>query len=288
MKCEAKPESSPSTTSKFSQNLRLRSYRGRLRWRHASSRRQLILIGFSASFAVSTLHAISGRRRGAAGAISEVTRHATKIVKLIDRYSNKITELKAMNDKFVHARGSFDEMMEQSLSKYNPGGQSSQDYLRARPDFQHQASASSAEYAQHSGWNGQPSYSAQPQPAPAISNPREQTRTPTTHTNSSSNMATRSLPVRELLTLGTAKAATPAQRLSSMPLQATVRLLRASSTIMRLKMTRSVVFLKELELRPRLISSNNFKIPGSPPAVLTLEATLLNLTPRVSASKWVT
>lgn len=34
-----------------------------------------------------------------------------KIVKLIDRYSTKITELKTMNDKFVHARGTFDEMM---------------------------------------------------------------------------------------------------------------------------------------------------------------------------------
>ncbi len=52
-----------------------------------------------------------------------------KIVKLIDRYSNKINELKAMNDKFVHARGSFDEMMEQSLSRYNPAGHSSQDYI---------------------------------------------------------------------------------------------------------------------------------------------------------------
>ncbi|SPO31102.1 related to HSE1 - Class E vacuolar protein-sorting machinery protein [Ustilago trichophora] len=75
-----------------------------------------------------------------------------KIVKLIDRYSNKITELKAMNDKFVHARGSFDEMMEQSLSRYNPGGHSSQDYLRPRPELQHQASASSADYGQHLGY----------------------------------------------------------------------------------------------------------------------------------------
>lgn len=94
-----------------------------------------------------------------------------KIVKLIDRYSNKITELKAMNDKFVHARGSFDEMMEQSLSRYNPGGHSSQDYLRARPDLQHQASASSAEYGQHPGWANQQAYT--PQPAPAISNPHD-------------------------------------------------------------------------------------------------------------------
>ncbi|SOV03431.1 Class E vacuolar protein-sorting machinery protein HSE1 [Ustilago sp. UG-2017a] len=87
-----------------------------------------------------------------------------KIVKLIDRYSNKITELKAMNDKFVHARGSFDEMMEQSLSRYNPAGHSSQDYLRPRPELQHQASASSADYAQHHGYSNPHGYPAQSTP----------------------------------------------------------------------------------------------------------------------------
>lgn len=95
-----------------------------------------------------------------------------KIVKLIDRYSNKITELKAMNDKFVHARGSFDEMMEQSLSRYNPGGHSSQDYLRPRPELQHQASASSAEYAQHPGYSNPRTYPAQS--TPSISGPHDQ------------------------------------------------------------------------------------------------------------------
>ena len=95
-----------------------------------------------------------------------------KIVKLIDRYSNKITELKTMNDKFVHARGTFDEMMEQSLSRYNPGGQSSQDYLRPRPDLQHQASASSADYGQRPGYPAANGYPVQP--APAISMPHDQ------------------------------------------------------------------------------------------------------------------
>ncbi|EST08854.1 hypothetical protein PSEUBRA_001563 [Kalmanozyma brasiliensis GHG001] len=95
-----------------------------------------------------------------------------KIVKLIDRYSNKITELKAMNDKFVHARGSFDEMMEQSLSRYNPAGHSSQDYLRARPQLQQQASASSADYAQQSGYPDAHGYPAQQ--TQAVSNPHDQ------------------------------------------------------------------------------------------------------------------
>lgn len=93
-----------------------------------------------------------------------------KIVKLIDRYSNKITELKALNDKFVHARGSFDEMMEQSLSRYNPGGHSSQDYLRPRPDLQHSMSGSS-EFAQHPGYPSAHGYPVQA--APAISSPHD-------------------------------------------------------------------------------------------------------------------
>lgn len=94
-----------------------------------------------------------------------------KIVKLIDRYSNKITELKAMNDKFVHARGSFDEMMEQSLSRYNPGGHSSQDYLRPRPELQQQVSSSSADYAQQPAYPNAHAYSMQQAPS---ANPHDQ------------------------------------------------------------------------------------------------------------------
>jgi signal transducing adaptor molecule len=99
-----------------------------------------------------------------------------KIVKLIDRYSNKITELKAMNDKFVRARGSFDDMMEQSLSRYNPAGQSSQDYLRPRPDLQQHPSASSADYANQNGWASAQAYS--PHPAMPSSNTHDQSQYP--------------------------------------------------------------------------------------------------------------
>ncbi|KAK0560730.1 hypothetical protein OC844_003580 [Tilletia horrida] len=57
-----------------------------------------------------------------------------KIIRLIDRYSAKITELKAMNDKFVRARGTFDRLMEESLAKYNPGVQSAA-YTQVRPEY---------------------------------------------------------------------------------------------------------------------------------------------------------
>lgn len=44
-----------------------------------------------------------------------------KIVKLIDRYNLKVTELRTMNDKFVRARATFDAMMEQNVNRYpNP------------------------------------------------------------------------------------------------------------------------------------------------------------------------
>lgn len=57
-----------------------------------------------------------------------------KIVKLIDRYNLKVTELRSMNEKFVRARSTFDAMMEQSLAKYNPGAQSV-DYTNQRPEY---------------------------------------------------------------------------------------------------------------------------------------------------------
>lgn len=74
-----------------------------------------------------------------------------KIVKLIDRYSQKMAELKSMNEKFVSARRTFDRMMEESLSKYNPGAASSE-YTQARPEYaaqaQQQAVAQQQDYAQ--------------------------------------------------------------------------------------------------------------------------------------------
>lgn len=44
-----------------------------------------------------------------------------KIVKLIDRYSQKRADLLNMNDGFVRAKKIFDDAMEESLAKYNPG-----------------------------------------------------------------------------------------------------------------------------------------------------------------------
>lgn len=45
-----------------------------------------------------------------------------KIIRLIDRYSAKVTELRGMNDKFVRARATFDEMMEKGLERYHAAG----------------------------------------------------------------------------------------------------------------------------------------------------------------------
>ncbi|KAF8323500.1 uncharacterized protein EI90DRAFT_2384190 [Cantharellus anzutake] len=44
-----------------------------------------------------------------------------KIVKLIDRYSQKRADLMNMNESFVRAKKIFDDVMEESLAKYNPG-----------------------------------------------------------------------------------------------------------------------------------------------------------------------
>ena len=44
-----------------------------------------------------------------------------KIIRLIDRYSAKVTELRGMNDKFVRARATFDEMMK-GLERYHAAG----------------------------------------------------------------------------------------------------------------------------------------------------------------------
>ncbi|PWN33117.1 uncharacterized protein FA14DRAFT_104533, partial [Meira miltonrushii] len=49
-----------------------------------------------------------------------------KIVKLIDRYNLKVTELRTMNDKFVRARATFDAMMEQNVNRYPNAGANSQ------------------------------------------------------------------------------------------------------------------------------------------------------------------
>ncbi|KAF8309256.1 hypothetical protein DL93DRAFT_2063140 [Clavulina sp. PMI_390] len=45
-----------------------------------------------------------------------------KIVKMIDVYTRKKSDLLSMNDSFLKARKAYDQVMEESLAKYNPGG----------------------------------------------------------------------------------------------------------------------------------------------------------------------
>ncbi|KAE8222911.1 hypothetical protein CF319_g3971 [Tilletia indica] len=88
-----------------------------------------------------------------------------KIIRLIDRYSAKISELKAMNDKFVRARGTFDRLMEESLAKYNPGVQSAA-YTQVRPEYTGAAvngGAPGAEHQQQQQQYGYNNYLAQQQ-----------------------------------------------------------------------------------------------------------------------------
>lgn len=85
-----------------------------------------------------------------------------KIVKLIDRYNLKVSELRSMNEKFVRARSTFDAMMEQSLAKYNPSVHR-EEYTAARSDYNHY-SAQHQQPQQHSpAISQQSSYQAQPQ-----------------------------------------------------------------------------------------------------------------------------
>lgn len=88
-----------------------------------------------------------------------------KIVKLIDRYNLKVSELRSMNEKFVRARSTFDAMMEQSLAKYNPSAHR-EDYTSARPDYGQYP----AQQHQRSSQNGGIYQQQQPpQHSPAIS-----------------------------------------------------------------------------------------------------------------------
>ncbi|KAF8598303.1 hypothetical protein BDV93DRAFT_451284 [Ceratobasidium sp. AG-I] len=45
-----------------------------------------------------------------------------KILKLIDKYSQKKAELVVMNERYVKARNTFERMMEESVAKHNPSG----------------------------------------------------------------------------------------------------------------------------------------------------------------------
>ncbi|KAG9019198.1 ESCRT-0 subunit protein hse1 [Tulasnella sp. 427] len=71
-----------------------------------------------------------------------------KIVKLIDKYTQKRLELQAMSDNFKIARQMFEAMMEESLAKHNPGAV--YDYNRPAPG----RPATTYDYGQQAyGWN---------------------------------------------------------------------------------------------------------------------------------------
>ncbi|KAF9785151.1 hypothetical protein BJ322DRAFT_1124074 [Thelephora terrestris] len=77
-----------------------------------------------------------------------------KIVKLIDKYSQKRADLVTMNETFVKARSIFDQMMEESIARHSQGYE--QPKYGQRP-------TSVVNAPQGFGWN-QPGYNAYPQP----------------------------------------------------------------------------------------------------------------------------
>ncbi|KAG8784683.1 ESCRT-0 subunit protein hse1 [Ceratobasidium sp. 428] len=91
-----------------------------------------------------------------------------KILKLIDKYSQKKAELVVMNERYVKARNTFERMMEESVAKHNPSA-AVYDYSQppAGPDQYAQAGNRSTAY----GWNqslyGQGAGVLQPTPDPA-------------------------------------------------------------------------------------------------------------------------
>jgi signal transducing adaptor molecule len=92
-----------------------------------------------------------------------------KIVKLIDKYSQKRADLVSMNESFVKARTIFDRIMEESLEIH------SRLYEQSRPNYRPQASAyqgrPDSRGAPPGGWNpsvyDQPGYNAYPSVASA-------------------------------------------------------------------------------------------------------------------------
>ncbi len=83
-----------------------------------------------------------------------------KIVRLIDRYSAKVAELKSLNEKFVQARGRFEGLMEESLRRFEPSraGVPSREYMGHR-----QPSAQQQQQQPVAGAPQQPQVQAQPQ-----------------------------------------------------------------------------------------------------------------------------
>ncbi|THH17854.1 hypothetical protein EW146_g3060 [Bondarzewia mesenterica] len=108
-----------------------------------------------------------------------------KIVKLIDKYSQKRADLVAMNESFVKARTIFDRMMEESLARHSgfydqrPSYIQLQSSFQARPDSRATQSYGRVPEPQAYGWNptvyDQPGYNAYPAPADAYSPGQEGT-----------------------------------------------------------------------------------------------------------------
>ncbi|KAI0046549.1 hypothetical protein FA95DRAFT_1606836 [Auriscalpium vulgare] len=92
-----------------------------------------------------------------------------KIVKLIDKYSQKRAELMTMNESFVKARTIFDRMMEDSLARHSEYYSQASAPYQGRPD-----SRAQPPMPQAYGWNPavyeQPGYNAYPAPAAAYVN----------------------------------------------------------------------------------------------------------------------
>ncbi|EIN09472.1 hypothetical protein PUNSTDRAFT_133264 [Punctularia strigosozonata HHB-11173 SS5] len=96
-----------------------------------------------------------------------------KIVKLIDKYSQKRADLVSMNETFVKSKAIYDRMMEESMARVDayarPGYRPSQYATRPEPHYGGHTPAPAAPQAY--GWNAnlydQPGYNAYPAPAQA-------------------------------------------------------------------------------------------------------------------------
>ncbi|KAA1468971.1 hypothetical protein DENSPDRAFT_863919 [Dentipellis sp. KUC8613] len=107
-----------------------------------------------------------------------------KIVKLIDKYSQKRADLVAMNESFVKARTIFDRMMEESLARHSGFYDQRPPYAQAQPSYQARPGSAQGGYGhgappQSYGWNpsvyDQPGYNAYPAPASAYAPGQEGT-----------------------------------------------------------------------------------------------------------------
>jgi len=108
-----------------------------------------------------------------------------KIVKLIDKYSQKRADLVSMNEAFVKARTIFDRMMEDSLARHSAAlYEGRPDYARtqsqpypargdSRSDYLPQAYGWNNAYDQQPGYGGYPAHNPGPTPGPQSGYPVE-------------------------------------------------------------------------------------------------------------------